>query len=161
MTGSNKGLVDLTFSYNTAGYPWKKNWKKNNDQQAFNKNLVIMTHHQLLMACGDGFVWINPNVALAGQQWLSASEKLCDLLWLAVVLFEQQQVACVLGFLLLVNLSLFGTSADSQETRVIGLSFPCLDLVATWQRCLEAHIISGCTTRYLSLFYKYAVEKFS
>lgn len=56
---------------------------------------------------------------------------LCDLQWLAVVFFEQQQVAYVLGFLLLVNLSLFGTSADSQETGMIRFSFLSLDLVAS------------------------------
>lgn len=67
-----------------------------------------MTHHQLLMACGAGFVWINANVA--------SEEELWDLQRLALVLFEQQQVACALGFVLLVNLSLFGTSADSQKT---------------------------------------------
>lgn len=27
-----------------------------------------MTHHQLWMVCGAGFVWINANVALAGAQ---------------------------------------------------------------------------------------------
>ncbi|KAI9518212.1 hypothetical protein NQZ68_039153 [Dissostichus eleginoides] len=42
------------------------------------------------MACGAGFVWINANVA--------SEEELCDLQRLALVLFEQQQVACVLGF---------------------------------------------------------------
>lgn len=43
-----------------------------------------------------------------------SEEQLCDLYWLAVVLFEQQQVVHVLGFLLPVNSSLFSSSTDSQ-----------------------------------------------
>lgn len=43
-------------------------------------------------------------------------EQLCDLHWVAVVLFEQQQVVHVLGFLLPVNSSLFSSSTASQES---------------------------------------------
>lgn len=47
-----------------------------------------------------------------------------DLRWVAVVVQQQQQqVSCgLVGFLLHVNLSLAGTSADSQESPVIRLS---------------------------------------
>lgn len=41
--------------------------------------------------------------------------------WVAVVLLHEQQVACVLGFVLHVKRSLAGTSADSQESPEIGV----------------------------------------
>lgn len=123
--GSNKALVWLDFLLQHSCLPLKSAMTN----QPFNKNVVIMTRHQLLMAGGAVF----GSMRMLRWQVNSASEGwLCDLQWLAVVLFEKQQVVCVLGFLLLVNLSLFGTSVDSQETWAIRFGFLGLDLVASW-----------------------------
>lgn len=80
-----------------------------------------MTRHQLCMACETGFVW-------TGRcSWGRGGASSCVTCggWLLFWLRSSRWLAS-LAFLLHVNLSLSGTSAHSQESRMIGLSFLCL-----------------------------------
>lgn len=79
------------------------------------------THHQLWRTCGSGSM-----IHSAGEQ------QLCERHLRAAVLFEQQQVVHVLGFLLTVNWSLFGSSTNSQESSMIWFRLQHSHLVASW-----------------------------
>lgn len=102
------------------------------------------THHQLWRRCGSGSM-----VHSVGEK------QPCERHLRVAVLFEQQQVVHVLGFLLPVNLSLFGSSTNSQKSSMIWFRLQHSQFVASWSGwyTCDPPMATGAKQSPLSCFY--------
>lgn len=100
------------------------------------------TYHQLWRTCGSGSM-------------IHSHQQLCMRHLRAAVLFEQQQVVHVRGFLLPVNWSLFGSSTNSQESSMIWFRLQHSHLVASWSGwcTCDPPMATGAKQSPLSCFY--------